>query len=217
MLMLSGIQHFWFCPRQWALIHMEQLWEDNHLTIEGKIQHKHVDDAAYRQKCGDFISLCAVHVASHELGLYGITDVVELHPSDDERNSITHPKYPGRWYPYPIEYKHGHPKKDELDEVQLTAQIMCIEEQYGIDIDCGALFYHESRHREEVVISSHLRNAVRSCAQQMHEIYESRLLPAIVKGRKCPKCSLNNICMPEIADCSSASNYLKRNLYEETP
>jgi len=105
MLMLSGIQHFRFCPRQWALIHLELQWDDNRLTAEGQILHQRVDDSFYRQKCGDFISLRSVSIASHQLGLYGITDVVELHPTDDPCNSIRHPKYPGMWIPYPVEYK----------------------------------------------------------------------------------------------------------------
>ena len=85
MLMLSGIQHYRFCPRQWALIHLEQQWDDNRLTIEGQLLHKHVDDPFYRQKCGDYITLRSVNIASHELGLYGISDAIELLPSDDIR------------------------------------------------------------------------------------------------------------------------------------
>ena len=89
MLMLSGIQHFRFCPRQWALIHIDQQLQDNGLTAEGQILHKRVTDPFYRQKCGDYISLRSVNIASHELGLYGITDVVELHPTDDKENIYT--------------------------------------------------------------------------------------------------------------------------------
>ena len=216
MLMLSGIQHYRFCPRQWALIHMEQQWDDNRLTIEGSLQHKHVDDPFYRQKCGDFIALRSVNVASHELGLYGITDVVELHPVDDTPNAITHPRYRGYWQPYPIEYKHGKPKRNEVDEVQLAAQVMCLEEQYGIRIDRGAFFYHETRHRVEVEISDYLRNIVRQCAEEMHNIFKSGLLPTIQYGKYCDRCSLNNLCMPNTIHQPSASTYLKCNLYEET-
>ena len=122
MLMLSGIQHFRFCPRQWALIHIEQQWNDNRLTIEGQILHKHVDDPFYRQKCGDQITLRAVNIASRELGLYGISDAIELFPSQSTENTIHHPKYPGRWKPIVVEYKHGKPKRNEIDEVQLAAQ-----------------------------------------------------------------------------------------------
>jgi len=216
MLMLSGIQHFRFCPRQWALIHIEQQWDDNRLTMEGNLMHQHADDPFYRQKCGDYISLRSVSVASHLLGLYGVTDVVELHPAVDEENAICHPLYLGRWLPYPVEYKHGKPKKHEEDEVQLAAQAMCIEEQYGIRIDYGAIFYAEIRHRVEVAISEELRQIVTDCARQMHEIFSSGQLPPIQRGKHCEKCSLNNICMPDSVDCTQVSHYLKKNLYEET-
>lgn len=110
MLMLSGIQHFMFCPRQWALIHIEQQWQENRLTMEGNILHEIVNDPTYRQKNGDTITLRSMHIASKELGLYGITDAVELHAINDARNSIKHDCYPGLWKPYPIEYKKASPK-----------------------------------------------------------------------------------------------------------
>jgi len=216
MLMLSGIQHYRFCPRQWALIHIEQQWADNRLTVEGEVLHKHVDDAAYRQKCGDYICLRSVSIASQELGLYGLSDVIELHPTEDESDSITHPKYPGRWLPYPVEYKHGRPKKNEVDEVQLAAQAMCLEELYGIHIGWGAFFYHVIRHRVEVEITPYLRDIVRQCAGEMHNVFKSGQLPAIVRGKHCDRCSLKDLCMPGAANQPSVSNYLKRNLYEET-
>ena len=216
MLMLSGIQHFRFCPRQWALIHIEQQWDDNQLTMEGSLMHQHADDSFYRQKCGDYISLRSVNVASHQLGLYGVTDVVELHPADDDENAISHPRYLGRWLPYPVEYKHGKPKKHEEDEVQLAAQAMCLEEQYDIRIEYGAIFYAEIRHRVEVQISDELREIVTDCARQMHEFFSSGQLPIIQRGKHCEKCSLKNICMPESVDCIRVSHYLKKNLYEET-
>lgn len=216
MLMLSGIQHYRFCPRQWALIHIEQQWADNRLTAEGHILHKRTDDPFYRQKCGEFITLRSVSIASHELGLYGVTDVVELHPAADAANSIRHPKYQGFWHPYPVEYKHGRPKRNEVDEVQLVAQAMCLEEQYGIQIPYGALFYAEVRQRVEVSIDEELRTVVRTCAAEMHQIFAETQLPPIQRGKHCEKCSLKDICMPETADCAKASHYLKKNLYEET-
>ena len=108
MLMLSGIQHYRFCPRQWALIHLEQQWDNNRLTIEGQLLHNHVDTPFYRQKCGNHITLRSVNIASRELGLYGISDAIELIPSDDITDTIQHPKYPGHWLPVPVEYKHGN-------------------------------------------------------------------------------------------------------------
>ena len=216
MLMLSGIQHFRFCPRQWALIHIEQQWDDNRLTAEGHILHKRVDDPFYRQKCGDYISLRSVSIASHQLGLYGITDVVELHPTDNAANSIRHPKYPGQWQPYPVEYKHGRPKRNEVDEVQLAAQTMCLEEQYGIKIPYGAFFYAEIRQRMEVGINEQLRSIVCDCAEKMHQVFQSGQLPPITKGKYCDKCSLKDICLPQMAGCTTVSYYLDKYLYEET-
>lgn len=216
MLMLSGIQHYRYCPRQWALIHMEQQWADNVLTAEGQIMHKNVDNPYYRQKCGDIICLRSVSVASFSLGLYGLTDVVELHHSDSSANSITHARYPGYWHPIPVEYKHGRPKSNDVDELQLTAQAMCLEEMYGIRIEYGSFFYGQTRRRIDVDITDELRNTVSECSLKMHEIFESRITPPVnCKPSRCRKCSLANICMPEIADCIKASYYLKKNLYNE--
>lgn len=215
MLMLSGIQHFMFCPRQWALIHVEQQWEENKLTVEGQILHKNVDNPFYRQKNGGVITLRSLHVASRELGLYGITDAVELVPSDTPVDAITHNRYKGYWKPYPVEYKRGHSKADETDEVQLAAQAMCLEEMYGISIPYGALFYNEVKRREVVAISESLRRTTRQCAQEMHSLFRSGIVPKASRERHCAKCSLVNICLPEVDNCACVSTYLKRNLYED--
>ena len=212
MLMLSGIQHYRFCPRQWALIHLEQQWNDNRLTVEGQLLHKRVDDPFYRQKCGDHITLRSVQIASHKLGLYGISDAIELRPSEDDDGTIFHPNYPGRWLPVPVEYKHGKPKMNEVDEVQLAAQAMCLEEMYSIRITYGAFYYGEIRHRVEVEMTPRLRDIVRDCAREMHTIFQTAQLPAPSKGEHCDKCSLKNICLPEINDCSDVKTYLNNNL-----
>lgn len=216
MLMLSGIQHFAFCPRQWALIHIEQQWGENLLTTEGRIMHQHVDDPFYRQKMGEHICLRSVSLASAELGLYGISDIVELHPTTDLSNAISHPQYPGYWLPYPVEYKHGKPKRDDIDLVQLTAQAMCLEEQYGIHIQQGAIFYGETRKRTEVDFNDELRSSVRTYAVEMHKIYEQGIVPQAEERPFCCNCSLKDICMPETANRNSASNYLKQQLYAKT-
>lgn len=215
MLMLSGIQHYRFCPRQWALIHIEQQWDDNRLTMEGQIMHKHVDDPFYRQKCGDHITLRAVNIASHELGLYGISDAVELHPSSSIEDTISHPKYPGRWKPMVVEYKHGKPKANEVDEVQLAAQTMCLEEMYDIRIACGVFFYGELRHRVTVDITDNLRNIVKQCVRDMHTLFDKGELPQALYGRHCGSCSLNSVCMPKmIRNCTTVDTYLKNNLFQ---
>ena len=213
--MLSGIQHYMFCPRQWALIHIEQQWAENRLTTEGQLLHKNVDNPFYRQKNGDTITLRSLHIASKRLGLYGITDAVELIPSDSPEDSITHNRYPGYWKPYPVEYKRGHSKPDERDEVQLAAQAMCLEEMYGINIPYGALYYDEVKHRETIAISDGLRKTTQQCAKQMHDIFKSGIMPKPVKTSHCRNCSLKDICMPEMSDCTQVKTYLNNNLYED--
>ena len=216
MLMLSGIQHYMFCPRQWALIHIEQQWDENRLTAEGHLLHENVDNPAYRQKNGDVITLRAVHIASQTLGLYGITDAIELLPSDVPTDAITHPRYPGFWKPYPIEYKRGHRKPDERDEVQLAAQVICLEEMYGIHIPEAALFYHETRRREAVTIDEHLRQLTYELSEAMHKTFESGFTPAAEEKRGCRSCSLIDICAPELTKKTSVVYYLKKILDEET-
>ena len=215
MLMLSGIQHFMFCPRQWALIHIEQQWNDNRLTMEGKLLHSNVDNPAYRQKNGNTITLRSVSIASKKLGLYGLTDAVELHSLNDKSGGIRCKSYPGLWKPFPVEYKRGRPKHTLVDEVQLAAQVMCLEEMYGIDIEYGALYYGETKHREVISINTHLRDQVIANAEQMHKIIQSGVLPRTANLKHCKNCSLVDICLPNIDNCSSANKYLKKYLYEE--
>lgn len=216
MLMLSGIQHFVFCPRQWALIHIEQVWAENRFTAEGQIFHKQADDPFYRQKNGEFVSLRSVAISSKALGLYGFTDVVELHPSDCPDNCIMHPSYPGYWKPFPVEYKRGHAKPDERDEVQLAAQVISLEDMHGIRIDCGYLFYGETRRREEVKVDERLRLLTQEYADEMHRVYGLGAVPKALKSRKCTNCSLLDICLPDTKNKPLATYYLKKNLYEET-
>lgn len=216
MLMLSGIQHYMYCPRQWALIHIEQQWEENHLTAEGKLLHQNVDNPSYRQKNDGVITLRAVHIASHSLGLYGITDAIELLPTDSLTDAITHPHFPGIWRPYPVEYKRGHRKPDERDEVQLAAQVICLEEMYGIHIPEASLFYFETRHREVIPIDEHLRKSTYELSKAMHTTFESGFTPKAEARKGCRSCSLIDICTPELTKKSSVTHYLKRLLDEET-
>lgn len=213
MLMLSGIQHYMFCPRQWALIHIEQVWEENKLTAEGKLLHKNVDNPEYRQKNGERITLRRVPIASKELGLYGFSDAIELLPSNDPTTSIRHPRHPGHWIPFPIEYKHGHAKINQADEVQLTAQAMCLEEQYQIAIKKGALYYGETHSRITIEINDELREIVKLCTEEMHKMFSNGIIPIARKKKYCNSCSLFNICIPNNKSISSVSSYLKKNLY----
>ena len=178
--------------------------------------HKHVDDPFYRQKMGGHINLRSVSLASAELGLYGISDIVELHPTDSQHNAIIHPQYSGYWIPYPVEYKHGKPKNNDIDLVQLTAQAMCLEEGYGIHIPHGAIYYGETRRRLEVDFTDELRSTVKKYAVAMHELFDHSVVPQAKEQPLCYNCSLKDVCMPGTVHCGIASNYLKQYLYAET-
>ncbi|MCC8118620.1 MAG: CRISPR-associated protein Cas4 [Bacteroidales bacterium] len=215
MLMLSGIQHFVFCPRQWALIDIEQTWADNGLTTEGRILHHNVDNPAYRQLNKGCITLRGLHVSSYRLGLYGITDAIELLPTQEDK-FITHPRYPGKFIPYPVEYKRGHQKTDDCDIMQLVAQVMCLEEMFSITLKEGALFYWEVRRRERILIDDNLKDQALFYANEMHRIFKSGILPQAEISKKCRKCSLLEQCQPEIFSLQTVNSYLVKNLYEET-
>lgn len=217
MLMLSGIQHYVFCPRQWAMIHIEQQWEENRLTTEGMLLHQHVDDPMYRQKNRNIITLRRVAIASKVLGLNGFSDAIELLPADNYiQNSIRHPKYQGNWSPVPIEYKRGKEKPDRRDEVQVAAQALCLEEMYNIHIPNGALYYGEEHARKMVVLNEELRTFTQYCANQMHKIYQTGITPKAEYKSHCRSCSIKDICMPKLPSRCLVKNYLKTNLYEET-
>lgn len=215
MLMLSGIQHYMFCPRQWALIHIEQQWQENKLTVEGHLLHNTVDNPYYRQKNGETITLRSVSIASKKLGLYGITDAIELKPTTDTLNAISHPCYPGYWIPYPVEYKRGRSKPDERDEVQLAAQVICLEEMYNIQISTAALFYGETRHREIIAIDYKLRELTHGLANEMHQVFLKGTIPKAMMKPHCKSCSLFDVCLPQLNKKMLASDYLRKNLYEE--
>lgn len=216
LLMLSGIQHMCFCPRQWALIHVEQAWAENRLTVEGEWMHRRVDDPLLMIKRHDVVILRSLSLVSRRLGLYGMSDVVELHKSETSDNSIKHPEYNGYWSVFPIEYKRGKPKKDERDEVQLCAQAICLEEMYSVNIASGCLYYGETRHRELIQLSEPLRMRVQDLCEQMHLLFrEGRTPPANYKSH-CNSCSLFDLCLPKsFSTPKSVDTYLKQLIQDE--
>ena len=196
LLMLSGIQHITFCERQWALIHIEQQWVENNLTVVGNWLHSKVDNPHEMTKRNETVTLRSVPLTSKRLGLYGISDAVEM-TQTCESNSIIHPEYEGKWHLRPIDYKKGKPKFDERDTVQLCAQAICLEEMYQIRIEYGYLFYWETRHREKIEFTDELRLLTESKALRMHELYSSQFTPQAIYKPHCRQCSLLDICMPK--------------------
>lgn len=213
MLMLSGIQHYVFCARQWALIHIDQVWQDNVLTMEGSLQHNVVDDPEYRQNNGGVITVRGFRVASYALGLTGIADAVELHPATSA-NGIYFGKYSGYFLPFPIEYKHGSKKSIDCDILQLAAQAMCIEEMYGVAVTQGAIFYRKTNRRQAVEITEEIRRRVRNTSDMMHGLFETGKLPKAPLQAKCRNCSLIDACMPASEAQSDVQTYLNQYMYE---
>ncbi|MBI5027017.1 MAG: CRISPR-associated protein Cas4 [Nitrospirae bacterium] len=194
LIQLSSLQHFMFCERQCALIHIEQLWSENLFTAEGRIMHDKVD-TANREVRGKVRIDYGVPMRSLRLGLIGKADVVEFHKKDN-----------GTWIPFPVEYKRGKPKMDDCDKVQLCAQAICLEEMLNVEIEKGALFYGRTHRREEVMFDAKLRQETVDAAKKVHELIESGITPKAEYSKKCKKCSLLNLCMPKVN--RKASNYL---------
>jgi CRISPR-associated exonuclease Cas4 len=210
LLLLSGIQHMAFCPRQWALIHIEQQWEENVKTIEGKHLHERVDDPFSKDSGSELVVWRSVNLISYRLGLTGRADVIEFKKTE---NGIDLPGKSGKWTPYPVEYKRGKPKPDERDEVQLCAQAICMEEMFNTNIREGALFYGETRRRAVVPFTHELRNKVTDYATEMHRLFQQGITPAPDYKPHCKSCSLFDICLPkQMHSLKTASNYLKTEL-----
>jgi CRISPR-associated exonuclease Cas4 len=209
LLPLSALQHLLFCERQCALIHLEQVWAENPLTVEGKHLHERVDEAAGESR-GDLRIARGLALRSLRLGLSGKSDVVELYraPVDDPTAAAV-PGLAGRWRLVPVEYKRGKPKSHRADEVQLCAQGLCLEEMLGTTVERGALFYGKTRRRLEVAFDAELRRITEQAATRLHQLIASGQTPPPVREPKCDQCSLYDLCMPE-APATSARRFLDR-------
>lgn len=211
-LMLSGLQHFAFCPRQWALIHIEQQWAENTRTVDGQIFHKRAHETTHELR-GDKLTIRGLRVTSHNLGITGICDVVEFHRTAD---GVPIHGYEGTWQPYPVEYKKGEPKEHDADRLQLCAQAICLEEMLVCTIPEGALFYGETRRREVVFMTQQLRQETASMLKLMHQYEEKGYTPPPRLTKGCKACSLKELCLPRIAKAASVREYIGRAL-EDTP
>ncbi len=209
-LSLSGLQHFSFCRRQWALIHIEQAWQENLLTVQGNILHEKVHQSD-SEKRGDLIITRSMQVFSRRLGIRGVCDVVELH-----RNDAGVPLHgrEGRYLPVPIEYKRGRPKEEDADVLQLCAQALCLEEMLACDIPQGYLFYGETRRRLPVLFDRQLRGLVAALFTEMHDLYRRGHTPRVRPHKGCKACSLANLCLPKLGKNTSAAAYISARLQE---
>ncbi|MBL4951673.1 CRISPR-associated protein Cas4 [Neobacillus sp. YIM B02564] len=210
-LMLSGIQHFQFCKRQWALIHIEQQWVENVRTIEGQYLHQKADQPFIREKRGEKLIVRAMPIKSNELKITGVCDVVEF---IQDSNGVEIEGAEGKYIAFPIEYKRGKPKMDDADILQLTAQAMCLEEMLLCEINKGYMFYNEIKRRVEVSLTADLKNKVRVIVAEMQDYYYRRHTPKVKTGAFCKNCSLQHICLPELMKKRSVKSYIEGRIFE---
>lgn len=210
-LQLSGLQHFRFCRRQWALIHIENQWAENLRTVDGKIMHERAHDAGLREKRGELLITRDMRISSAALGVSGACDVLEFHRSE---NGIPLPGEEGRYQPFPVEYKRGSPREDTANALQLCAQAMCLEEMFCCDIPQGALYYGEIRRREMVDLTPELRNEVTDCLKEMHDFYRRGYTPKVKPRKACNACSLKELCLPKLMRPKSVTSYIRERLEE---
>ena len=194
---ISALNQYMYCPRRAALIHIEGLWEENRFTVEGTILHERVHETDDERRGGVRI-VRGLRLRSLRVGLSGQADVVEFHRNAD-----------GGETPFPVEYKRGRPKPNRMDEVQLCAQALCLEEMLGVAVTQGALFYGAPRRRHDVAIDASLRGETEALAARMHALFAAGTTPPPVYEKKCDNCSLCNQCMPKYTEnAHSARKYL---------
>ena len=211
-LTLSGIQHFAFCRRQWALIHIVQQWQENERTVEGELLHERAHDTWATEKRSDVIISRGLPVQSRMMGISGSCDIVEFHRAEEGVPLYGHR---GLFRVYPIEYKRGKPKDIPIDMLQLTAQAMCLEEMLSAEITEGAIYYGEIRHREKVLFTEDLRTQVRKYFQEMHQLFDKQYTPKVKWSKSCNACSLKDICMPKLGKIPSVKEYVREKIMEE--
>ena len=205
-LQLSGIQHYKFCKRQWALIHIENQWFENVRTAEGRLMHEKAHDIKYNEKRKNVIVSRAMPIHSRTMGVSGECDIVEF--VRDDENGITLSNRIGRYKVYPVEYKRGAPKKGDEDISQLVAQAICLEEMFCCEVDIGYLYYGETRHRMEILITPELKQDVRETFIKMHNLYKKQYTPKAIQTKSCNACSIKDICLPNILEERSVKSYI---------
>ena len=196
LIMISALEHWSYCPRQCALIHIEQTFDENLYTMRGQAVHKRVDEPESEIVDGVRVER-AVPLWSKRLGLIGKADVVEFHGET----------------PYPVEYKHGPRREKEHDDLQVCAQALCLEEMTGKEVPRGAIYHHSSRRRREVAFTPVLRRGVEEAITGIRGMLESGTLPPPVNDRRCEHCSLRESCMPSVIGEQERARVLVRELF----
>lgn len=214
-LQMSGIQHFVFCRRQWALIVIEQAWVENFLTLDGRIMHENAHDGLKLERRGDLLISRGLPVRSQKLGLTGICDVVEFAKTTETQGVRIHGTE-GKYIVTPVEYKRGKIKIGQEDELQVAAQAMALEEMLSASIGEAYIFYGQHRRRYKVCIDAGLKQKAQSTADEMHKYVERAYVPKAKPQAKCKACSLYNICLPELYTSMKVDSYIEDYANEKT-
>jgi CRISPR-associated exonuclease Cas4 len=210
LLPLSGLQHLAFCERRWALVHLEQQWEENLFTAEGKLLHEKAHSAEVESR-PEVLVRRTLPLRSFRLGLSGQTDIVEFFPCAEGEPGVSMPRRKGLWKPYPIEYKRTRDQHGSTAyRIQLCAQALCLEEMLQVPVPSGAVFDGKAKRREVVIFDESLRREVETLAALMHRILQSGETPRATYSKKCEGCSMKPVCLPAVVEAVSASRYLSR-------
>jgi CRISPR-associated exonuclease Cas4 len=196
-IMLSALEHYAYCPRQCALIHLEQVWDENLYTMRGRDVHENVDVESSHELTGVRYER-ALPIWSRRLNLVGRADMVEFHGD----------------VPYPVEYKSGRHRKGHPETVQLCAQAICLEEMFSVKVERGALFWHGSRERREIVFTDAMRRQVEEVAAAVHDMVAKRITPPPVNDNRCRECSLKESCLPHAVADKTGNRKAARELFE---
>lgn len=197
---ISALQHYLYCPRQCALIHIEQQWAESRQTAEGRLLHQRTDLPRTERRRG-IRTVTALPLLEPVLGIVGRADAVEFHRTPDGERA------------FPVEYKRGRPKKHQADEVQLCAQAMCLEAMLGSQVEVGALFYGQTRRRKDVQFDHALRTLTVDTITQVRTMLASGVTPrARYESRRCDSCSLLGLCQPRLLSGHAVAPWLARHL-----
>ncbi len=195
-IMISALQHYIFCPRQCALIYIDDVWQENLFTVRGEILHEKVDTDSY-EKRGDVKTVRGLRIHSYKYGIIGRCDVVEFRQTSKGKEIL------------PVEFKSGQPKEDISDKVQLCAQVLCLEEMLNTQINKAAFFYGKIRRRYVVDIDLQLRTQTEDVINNVRRLLSEKKTPIIEYSAKCRNCSLINICQPKAMNKRKLTNYIK--------
>lgn len=207
---INHLQHFTFCKRQWGMMYFEGDWAENYLTILGQIVHKKVHDNKIKETRKNLFIERGMPVVSKEYQIYGVLDAVEF-VKNTRGVLIKGRRHDDKYFPEVIEYKKGKQKRDSSDELQLAAQVVCLEEMFSLEIPRAYIYYHSIHRRVEVPIDEEIRNLLKTTLAEMRGYAKTETLPEVKYGKHCNFCSLKEKCMPEISKGKRVKYYIQKN------